>query len=152
MVQVKERGGVEKKGRKPSPPSPPSFIFWLSFHFSRGQNLSFFAPKPNGNACHAGHDEIRFCWSKWKKRKTIYSLIFISKENQMGHFRVASSLSFNARLSAKPLMWKYFFTLIQIKLICTRKVLHLASFWKWEFLELGNGLVQSIWHIFDNTI
>ena len=22
----------------PSPPSPPSFIFWLSFHFSRGQN------------------------------------------------------------------------------------------------------------------
>ena len=22
----------------PSPPPPPSFIFWLSFHFSRGQN------------------------------------------------------------------------------------------------------------------
>ena len=34
----------------PSPPPPPSFIFWLSFHFSRGQNRSFFAPKPNGNA------------------------------------------------------------------------------------------------------
>ena len=35
----------------PSFPSPPpSFIFWLSFHFSRGQNRSFFAPKPNGNA------------------------------------------------------------------------------------------------------
>ena len=51
------------------------------------------------------HDEIRFCWSKWKKRKTIYSLIFISKENQIGYFRVASNLSFNARLSAKPL-WK----------------------------------------------
>ena len=31
----------------PSFPSPPpSFIFWLSFHFSRGQNRSFFAPKP----------------------------------------------------------------------------------------------------------
>ena len=27
---------------------------WLSFHFSRGQNRSFFAPKPNGNACYAG--------------------------------------------------------------------------------------------------
>ena len=26
----------------PSPPSPPSSIFWLSFHFSRGQN----PPKP----------------------------------------------------------------------------------------------------------
>ena len=25
-----------------------------SFHFSRGQNRSFFAPKPNGNACYAG--------------------------------------------------------------------------------------------------
>ena len=34
----------------PPPPPPPSFIFWLSFHFSRGQNRSFFAPKPNGNA------------------------------------------------------------------------------------------------------
>ena len=30
--------------------------------------------------------------------------------------------------------------LIQIKLIFTAKVLHLASFWKWEFLELGSGL------------
>ena len=30
----------------PSPPPPPSFIFWLSFHFSRGQNRPFFAPKP----------------------------------------------------------------------------------------------------------
>ena len=27
---------------------------------------------------------------------------------------------------------------MQIKLAFTRKVLHLASFWKWEFLELGN--------------
>ena len=30
--------------------------------------------------------------------------------------------------------------LIQMKLIFTAKVLHLASFWKWEFLELGSGL------------
>ena len=27
---------------------------------------------------------------------------------------------------------------MQMKLIIARKVLHLASFWKWEFLELGN--------------
>ena len=32
--------------------------------------------------------------------------------------------------------------LMQIKLIFTRKVAHLASFWKWGFLELGNGLLQ----------
>ena len=60
---VKERGGggVGKKGGKiPFPLPPLSFIFWLSFHFSRGQNRksrssSFFAPKPNGNACYAGY-------------------------------------------------------------------------------------------------
>ena len=45
----------------------------------------------------------------------------------------------NARLSAKPLTWKWFFIIMQIKLICIRKVLHLASFWKWESLELGRA-------------
>ena len=38
MAQVREQGGVGKKGFLPSPPPPPSFIFWLSFHFSRCQN------------------------------------------------------------------------------------------------------------------
>ena len=32
---------------------------------------------------------------------------------------------------------------MQIKLIFTRKVVHLASFWKWGFLELGSGLLGS---------
>ena len=32
-----------------------------------------------------------------------------------------------------------FVILMQMKLIITRKVLHLASFWKWEFWELRNG-------------
>ena len=31
--------------------------------------------------------------------------------------------------------------MMQIKLIFTTKVSHLASFWKWDFLELGNGLL-----------
>ena len=35
-----------------------------------------------------------------------------------------------------------FFILMQIKLIFTRKVVHLTSFWKWGFLELGRGLLQ----------
>ena len=30
---------------------------------------------------------------------------------------------------------------MQIKLIFTTKVSHLASFWKCDFLELGNGLL-----------
>ena len=47
-VKDRAKNGVSKRagkgwGRKegnflPSPPPPPSFIFWLSFHFSRGQN------------------------------------------------------------------------------------------------------------------
>ena len=48
------------------------------------------------------------------------------------------SLCFKAKLSAKPLIWKWSFILMQIKLIIARKVLNLASVWKWEFLELAN--------------
>ena len=51
--------------------------------------------------------------------------------SKKGHFRVVSSFCFKARLSAKPLIRKLFFSLVQIKLIFTRKsrkVLHLASF------------------------
>ena len=50
-----------------------------------------------------------------------------------GHFRVSPGLCINTRLSAQPLIWKWFFILMQIRLIFTRKVLHLASFWKWGF-------------------
>ena len=75
------------------------------------------------------------------------TLVFFSQVNAtllgspLGHFRVVPSLCFKARLSAKPLIWKRFFILMQIKLIFTRKVLHQASFWKWKNLELGNGLI-----------
>ena len=53
----------------------------------------------------------------------------------ISHFPVAPSLCFNARLSVKPLIWKWFFILMQIKLIFTRKFLLLAYFWKWELSE-----------------
>ena len=59
-------------------------------------------------------------WCTWRHVKRLYIL-------------VASSLCFKARLRAKPLIWN----LMQIKLIYTTKLLHLASFWKWKFLELG---------------
>ena len=47
------------------------------------------------------------------------------------------------RVGAQPLIWKSFFILMQIKLIFTRKVVHLASFWKREYLELGSALLDS---------
>ena len=64
-------------------------------------------------------------------------------ELPIAHFRVPPSLCFKARLSAKPLIRKWVFILMQIKLIYTKKVLHLASFWKWEFWKLGNGLLTT---------
>ena len=39
------------------------------------------------------------------------------------------------------------FILKQIKLIFTRKVVHLASFWKWRFLELGSGLFPEVIYV-----
>ena len=62
----------------------------------------------------------------------------------IGHFRVPKNLTFKARLSAKPLIWKWFLIMMQIKLIFTTKVSHLASFWEWDFLELGNGLFTTL--------
>ena len=44
----------------------------------------------------------------------------------IGHFRVLSGLCIKTRLSAQPLIWKWFFILMK-KLIFTRKVVHLAS-------------------------
>ena len=53
-------------------------------------------------------------------------------------------LCMKTRLSAQPFIRKWFFNLMQIKLIFTRKVVHLASFWKWGFLELGSGLFHRL--------
>ena len=44
------------------------------------------------------------------------------------HFRVPPGLCFKTRVGAQPLKWKSIFILMQIKLIFTRKVRHLASF------------------------
>ena len=43
----------------------------------------------------------------------------------ISHFRVPPGLCIKARLTAQPLIWKWFFILMQIK-----QVVHLASFWK----------------------
>ena len=45
------------------------------------------------------------------------------------------------------------FILMQIDLISTRKVVHLASFWKCGFLELGSGLLILVkWSTFSGEI
>ena len=47
------------------------------------------------------------------------------------YFRVAPNLCLKTRLSGKPMIWKWFFILMQMKLIIiTRKALYLALFWK----------------------
>ena len=71
----------------------------------------------------------------------------VSQELASRPFPSSPGLCIKTRLSAQPLMWKFrvkwFFILMQIKLIFTRKVEHVASFWKRGFLELGSGLVPS---------
>ena len=62
----------------------------------------------------------------------------------IGDFRVPRSLCIKTRLCAHPLVWKWFFILMQIKLIFSRKVEHLASFWKWGSLELGINLLRRL--------
>ena len=44
------------------------------------------------------------------------------------NFRVPPGLCFKTRVGAQPLIWKPFFIFMQIKLIFTRKVVHLVSF------------------------
>ena len=50
-------------------------------------------------------------------------------ESPIGHFRVPPGLYFKTRVGAQPLIWKLFF-IMQIKLLFTSKVVHLASFFK----------------------
>ena len=47
---------------------------------------------------------------------------------QIGHFRVPLGLSFKTRLGAQSLIWKSLLIIMQIKLIYTKEVVHLASF------------------------
>jgi len=78
------------------------------------------------------------------KTMPIYPLI--------GHFRVASSLCFKARLSVKPVIWKWLFSSgpMQMKYIFTRKALHLAwfkseSFWNYEIAGLHVTTRRPCW-------
>ena len=71
----------------------------------------------------------------WITGWTAHSSPLYSSNSAIGHFQVAPSLCFKARLSAKPLIRKWFLYSYANKLIITRKVLHLASTLKWDILE-----------------
>ena len=66
----------------------------------------------------------------------------------IGRFRVSPGLCFKTRVGAKPLIWKSFFILMQIKLIFTRKVVHLEphfegeGFWSSEVAYWSNFKTQ----------
>ena len=68
-------------------------------------------------------------WCGWTGKRTVTRQEVTTK---IGRFRVPPGLCIKTRLSAQ--IWKWFFILMQMKLIFTRKVVHLAS------LELGSGL------------
>ena len=87
-----------------------------------------------------GFTPTKFCQiltnlMKWNKIAEVWN-------RAIGLFRVPKNLTFKAKLSAKPLIWKWFLIMMQIKLIFTTKVSHLASFWKWDFMELRNGVFK----------
>ena len=56
----------------------------------------------------------------------------------IGHFRVPPGLCIKTRLGAQPLTWKWFFILMQIKLISTRKVEHLT-----ELMKLNHNIYKN---------
>ena len=74
-----------------------------------------------------------------------------------GHFRVSPGLCIKTRSSAQPLIWKWFFILMQIKLIFTRKVVDLASLkvraygtrkWPITLDKVWNKSMKWYWRLF----
>ena len=57
---------------------------------------------------------------------------------------------FQSEAKCEAIDMKMIFNYDAKKLIFTTKVSHLASFWKWDFLELGNGLFDFLnyWALF----
>ena len=76
-------------------------------------------------------------------RTAVESFPFFYCQLSIGHFQVPPRLCIKTRLSVQLFIWNWFFILLQVNLIFTRKVEHLASFRKRVFLELGSGLFSA---------
>ena len=64
----------------------------------------------------------------------------LCNKSYINHFQITKITKplFQSNSKCKATDMKMIFILMQIKLIFTRRVLHLALFWKWEVLELRN--------------
>ena len=62
--------------------------------------------------------------------------------NELAHDRWVLKWIRTSLVSRRSLFPRFRDFSFHIKLIFTRKVVHLASFWKWGFLELGSGLLR----------
>ena len=103
-------------------------VFWFFFPFAILKLRDAAAPRK------LNRHQTRFHW-------------VISK----GYFRYPPRLCFKAKLSAKLMVRKWSYILMQIKLVFTRKILHLATFRKEQvrsgltddlaYPDSGNGLV-----------
>ena len=71
----------------------------------------------------------------------LYYVSFIPVKNSFIFSEFPQDYVLKTRLSVNLLIWKCFYILVQVKLLFTWTVLHSAPFWKWEFLELGYGLI-----------
>ena len=75
---------------------------------------------------------IVFCWcGSGDVNKTYSKKLFPSCPKPL----------FQSEAECDAIALKFFVTLMQIKPILTRRVLHLASFWKWGFWRFGNNFV-----------
>ena len=78
-------------------------------------------------------------------------VIYLLRCYTIGNFRVPPWPLYQNEVKCSAFdIWKWFFILVQVKHISTRKVVHLASFWKWGFFELGSGLLY--WGIQCNVV
>ena len=78
-------------------------------------------------------------------------VIYLLRCYTIGNFRVPPWPLYQNEVKCSAFdIWKWFFILVQVKHISTRKVVHLASFWKWGFFELRSGLLY--WGIQCNVV
>ena len=65
----------------------------------------------------------------------------LTTQKLIGHFCVSSGLCIKTWLNAQPLVWKWFFILMLIKLNFNKTGCALGLILKVRFLELGSGLL-----------